>query len=72
MADVSKILNRADLLLDLLGPVVGAVLLMTGVDTYRDGGSMAWPLMGAVLLLGSLWVLLRRVRSRRGRPGPSA
>ncbi|WP_229919632.1 FG-GAP repeat protein [Streptomyces minutiscleroticus] len=72
VADVSKILNRADLLLDLLGPVVGAVLLMTGVDTYRDGGSMAWPLMGAVLLLGSLWVLLRRVRSRRGRPGPSA
>jgi len=51
--------------MDLLGPVIGVVLLVVGIETYRDGGSVGWPIAGAVLLVINLWVAWRRLAGRR-------
>ncbi|MFF4800074.1 hypothetical protein ACFY1U_16960 [Streptomyces sp. NPDC001351] len=65
MADLSKIADRLDTAMDLTGPVIGVILLVVGMDTYRDGGSVGWPIAGAVLLVINLWVAGRRLVGRR-------
>ncbi|ANP53025.1 hypothetical protein J2Z21_000619 [Streptomyces griseochromogenes] len=71
MVNLSKIMDRASLFFDLAGPVVGAMLLATGIETYRDGGSMGWPIAGSLILLINLWVAWRRLaRRRKSAPSP--
>ncbi|WP_405607327.1 hypothetical protein [Streptomyces sp. NBC_00076] len=70
MVNLSKIVRQADVFLDLMGVAVGAMLLMAGIGTYRDGGSLGWPIAGAVLFLINVWVAGRRF-ARRRRPTPS-
>lgn len=70
VVDLSKIARQADVLLDLLGVAVGSMLLVVGIGTYRDGGSVGWPIAGSVLLLINLWGAGRRF-ARRSRPTPS-
>ncbi|MGW2515780.1 hypothetical protein ACWC09_01865 [Streptomyces sp. NPDC001617] len=53
-----------------MGPVIGVMLLTVGIETYRNGGSMGWPIAGAVLLVINLWVAWRRLARRRN-PTPS-
>lgn len=54
--------------MDLTGPVIGVMLLTVGIESYRDGGSMGWPIAGAVLLVINLWVAWRCLARRRNRP----
>ncbi|SEP95584.1 hypothetical protein [Streptomyces radiopugnans] len=70
MIDLQKVARGADVFLDLAGVVIGSLMLVIGVETYRDGGSMGWPIAGSVLLLINLWVASRRF-VRRGRSTPS-
>ncbi|MFE2317354.1 hypothetical protein ACFXC8_30290 [Streptomyces sp. NPDC059441] len=70
VVNLSKIVRPADVLLDLMGVAVGAMLLAVGIATYRDGGSLGWPIAGSVLFLINLWVARRRF-ARRRRPAPS-
>jgi len=65
MVDLSKVARRVDVLSDLLGPAVGVMLLVMGIRTYRDGGSMGWPVAGLLILLINLWVAGRRLARRR-------
>ncbi|WP_406129576.1 hypothetical protein [Streptomyces sp. NBC_00989] len=51
VVNLSKIVRRGDTLLDLMGPAVGGMLLAAGLGTWRGGGSVAWPLAGAAVLL---------------------
>ncbi|URM89474.1 hypothetical protein LUW75_05085 [Streptomyces sp. MRC013] len=52
--------------LDWAGLVPSGLLLATGIRDYRDGGSVGWPIGGALLVLISLWVVYRG-RARRAR-----
>ncbi|KOU67286.1 hypothetical protein ADK57_17050 [Streptomyces sp. MMG1533] len=70
VANLSKIASRLDAFMDLMGPVIGLMLLTVGIETYRNGGSMGWPIAGAVLLVINLWVAWRRLAGRR-KPTPS-
>lgn len=70
VVNLSKIVRSADVLLDLMGVAIGAMLLLVGIATYRDGGSLGWPIAGSVLFLINLWVAGRRF-ARRRRPTPS-
>jgi hypothetical protein len=70
MANLSKIARQADVFLDVMGVAVGAMLLMAGIATYHDGGSLGWPIAGSVLFLINVWVAVRRF-ARRRRPTPS-
>lgn len=71
MIKSSKILGLLDVVLDWWGLAISALLLAGGISDYRDGGSLAWPIAGAVLVLVSLWVVYRRVVPRDRRPtGP--
>ncbi|MEU0585545.1 hypothetical protein [Streptomyces sp. NPDC006132] len=72
MAKLSKIANRLDAVLDLMGPVIGVMLLVVGIETYRDGGSLGWPIAGAVLLAINLWVAWRRLARWRRKLTPSS
>ncbi|MGW2937877.1 hypothetical protein ACWDA7_40100 [Streptomyces sp. NPDC001156] len=63
--DLPKIVGRAEILLDLMGLAVGAMLLADGIATYREGGSVGWPITGSALFLISLWVACRRFVRRR-------
>ncbi|OWA24012.1 hypothetical protein B9W61_19035 [Streptomyces sp. CS057] len=54
-------MNRA---LDWAGLPLSVLLLVIGVRDYRDGGSVGWPICGAVLVLVSLWVIYRGMRRR--------
>ncbi|MEU3983871.1 hypothetical protein AB0F77_27975 [Streptomyces sp. NPDC026672] len=61
-----KIARQVNLFLDLVGgPVVGALMLYTGIKTYRHGGSVGWPIAGSVLLLANLWGAWRRLSRLR-------
>ncbi|MER6123616.1 hypothetical protein ABT173_13310 [Streptomyces sp. NPDC001795] len=71
MSNVSKIADRVDLFLDLAGPAVGVMLLTIGVETYRAGGSVGWPIAGAANLVINLWVVWRRL-ARRSKPTPAS
>ncbi|MFH9964078.1 MULTISPECIES: hypothetical protein [Streptomyces] len=70
MVNFSKIMDRVSLFLDLAGPAVSAMLLAIGIETYRDGGSVGWPIAGSALLLINLWVAWRRLAQRR-QPTPT-
>ncbi|MFG3061087.1 hypothetical protein ACGFYM_21280 [Streptomyces sp. NPDC048231] len=71
MVHLSKIARQADVLLNLMGVAVGSMLLVVGIETYRDGGSVGWPIAGSVLFLINLCVAGRRfVRRRRPTPSP--
>ncbi|XUL85421.1 hypothetical protein ACQ86D_00880 [Streptomyces galilaeus] len=63
--NLSKIVRRADTLLDLMGPAVGAMLLAMGLEPWHGGGSVAWPVAGATVLLINIWVAWRRFARRR-------
>jgi hypothetical protein len=66
VVNLSKIAGQADVFLDLMGVAGGSLLLVLGIGTYRDGGSVGWPIAGSVLFLINLWVACRRfVRRRR-------
>ncbi|WP_225320806.1 hypothetical protein [Streptomyces luteolifulvus] len=66
---LSKIARQADVLLDLMGVAVGSLLLVIGIETYRDGGSVGWPIAGSVLFSVNLWVACRRfIRHRKPTP----
>lgn len=71
VATLSEIADHLDAVMDLMGPVIGVVVLAVGIQTYRDGGSAGWPLAGAALLMINLLVAWRRL-SRRRRPDASA
>ena len=70
VVNLSKIVRQADVLLDLMGVAVGSMLLVVGIEMYRDGGSVGWPIAGSVLFLINLLVAGRRF-ARRRRPTPS-
>ncbi|MEV0473582.1 hypothetical protein [Streptomyces prunicolor] len=67
MDDLSKVVRWLDMLSDLVGPPVSGLLLVEGIQMYRDGGSIGWPVGGAVLLLGTLYTAGRRFVRYRGR-----
>ncbi|MFD4976782.1 hypothetical protein [Streptomyces sp. NPDC058424] len=69
--NLSKIARLADILLDVVGVAVGSLLLVIGIETYHDGGSVGWPIAGSVLFLVNLWVACRRF-TRRRKPAPSS
>ncbi|MFF4959379.1 hypothetical protein [Streptomyces sp. NPDC001222] len=71
VVNLSKIARQADALLDLMGVAVGSLLLVIGIETYRDGGSVGWPIAGSVLFLVNLWVACRRF-CRRRKPTPAS
>ncbi|MFJ8462414.1 hypothetical protein [Streptomyces swartbergensis] len=71
MANLSNFAHRLDAVMDLTGPVIGVMLLVVGIETYRDGGSLGWPIAGAALLVINLWVAWRRL-ARRRTPTPSS
>ncbi|MBK3572999.1 hypothetical protein JHN63_04000 [Streptomyces sp. MBT65] len=73
MVDFSTVMRRLDLLLDLMGPVVGVLLLVMGVQTYREGGSVGWPVAGGAVLLVNLYVAGRRfARHRKSASAPTS
>ncbi|MGW0628313.1 hypothetical protein [Streptomyces sp. NPDC002758] len=66
MADLSKIDRLMDIIHDVMGLAVGAMLLAVGIKTHRDGGSVGWPIAGTVVLVFSaVWVARRRLARRR-------
>ncbi|MEV8561607.1 hypothetical protein AB0478_35220 [Streptomyces sp. NPDC051917] len=65
VVNLSKIARQADILLNLMGVAVGSLLLVIGIQTYRDGGSVGWLIAGSVLFLINLWVACRRFARRR-------
>ncbi|MEV5009312.1 hypothetical protein [Streptomyces sp. NPDC055692] len=65
MVNLSKIARQADVLLDVVGVAVGSLMLVIGIEAYRDGGSMSWPIAGSVLFLVNLWVAGRRFTRRK-------
>ncbi|MBB4715231.1 hypothetical protein [Streptomyces luteogriseus] len=71
MINLSRIARLADVLLDVVGVAVGSLMLVIGIETYRDGGSLSWPIAGSVLFLVNLWVACRRF-TRRREPAPSS
>ncbi len=71
VANLSKIASRLDAVMDLMGPAIAVMLLAMGIETYRDGGSLGWPIAGAVLLVINLWVAWRRL-ARRRKPSPQS
>ncbi|MCQ0023506.1 hypothetical protein M4914_11465 [Streptomyces somaliensis DSM 40738] len=54
----------ASRILDWAGLVPSGLLLATGIRDYRDGGSVGWPIGGALLVLVSLWVVCRGMARR--------
>ena len=71
VAYLSKIADRLDAVMDLVGPVIGVMALAVGIQTYRDGGSVGWLLAGAALLVINLLVAWRRLSGHR-RPDASS
>ncbi|GGT28746.1 hypothetical protein GCM10010271_36050 [Streptomyces kurssanovii] len=65
----SSIATRLSRALDWAGLIPAALLLAIGIRDYRDGGSVAWPIGGALLVLVSLWVIYRGMARRSGKPG---
>ena len=67
MVNLQTLMRRADVLLDMMGVGVGVMLLVAGVGTYRNGGSVGWAIAGSAVFLINLWVA-RRHFARRKRP----
>ncbi|WP_220278159.1 hypothetical protein [Streptomyces himalayensis] len=53
--------------LDWAGLPLSALLLAIGIRDYRDGGSVGWPIGGALLVLVSLWVIYHGMPRRSGK-----
>ncbi|MEV6290575.1 hypothetical protein AB0M41_09135 [Streptomyces sp. NPDC051896] len=70
MVNLPKIAGRVEILLDLMGLAVGAMLLAAGIGTYRSGGSVGWAIAGTIVFLINFWVAWRRF-TRRRKPAPS-
>ncbi|WP_055531539.1 hypothetical protein [Streptomyces graminilatus] len=51
--------------LDWAGLLPATIVLGVGIRDYRDGGSVGWPIGGALILLGGLWAIYRG-RRRQG------
>ncbi|QYA95285.1 hypothetical protein KZO11_17300 [Streptomyces anulatus] len=64
--------DRFDRALDWAGLPLSVLLLAIGIREYRDGGSLGWPIVGAVLVLVSLWVIYRGMDRRNGKVAESA
>ncbi len=64
--NASSIRTKANRVLDWLGPIPAGLVLAMGIETYRDGGSVGWPIAGALMVLSSLWVIYRGLPSRKG------
>ncbi|MFJ6631170.1 hypothetical protein ACIQMR_07135 [Streptomyces sp. NPDC091376] len=63
-----RIARQLDIFFDLVvGPIVGALMLSVGIETYRDGGSVGWPIAGSALFLTNLLVAWRRFSRLRKR-----
>jgi hypothetical protein len=52
-----------------VGPIPSALLFVIGIRQYRDGGSVGWPIGGALMLLVSFWVIYRGMARRRDNKG---
>lgn len=63
-SSIPTLLSRA---LDWAGLPMSALLLAIGISDYRAGGSVGWPIGGALLLLVSLWVIYRGMPRRSGK-----
>lgn len=61
--------DRLSRVLDWAGLPLSALLLAIGIRDYRDGGSVGWPIVGALLVLVSLWVVCRGMPRWNGRAG---
>ncbi|MBG0854039.1 hypothetical protein I2W78_19855 [Streptomyces spinoverrucosus] len=70
MIKLSKIVRWADVVLDLLGLAFGVMVLILGIETYRNGGSIGWPIAGSAIFLINFWVAARRL-ARRRKPTPT-
>ncbi|MDX2705843.1 hypothetical protein OG937_37330 [Streptomyces sp. NBC_00510] len=62
-------LRRWGRAIDWAGLIPSGLLLFTGVREYRDGGSIGWPVAGALLVLASCWTVYRGMSRRRGEAG---
>jgi hypothetical protein len=71
VVNLEKVTRPLEFLHDLMGPAAGAMLLMAGIETYRNGGSAGWPVAASALLLINSWEAWRRF-ARRRKPGPSS
>jgi len=65
VADVFDKNGVFDKLFAVLCLALNLLLLDLGVTQYRHGGSAAWALFAAALLLASGWETARRFRPRR-------
>ncbi|MFJ9376093.1 hypothetical protein [Streptomyces sp. NPDC101455] len=72
MDDLSKVTWWMDVVSDLVGPPVSVLLLVEGIQMYRDGGSIGWAVGASVLLLGTLYTLGRRLARYRRRTATSS
>lgn len=63
----SSISTKANRALDWVGPIPAGLLLWNGISQYREGGSVGWPIAGALLVLVSLWPIYRGLRARKGK-----
>ncbi|MFI1355202.1 hypothetical protein ACH4TV_16770 [Streptomyces sp. NPDC020898] len=63
----SSISTKVNTVLDWVGPIPAGLALAIGIDTYRDGGSVGWPIAGALMVLSSLWPIYRGLRTRKGK-----
>ncbi|SCD99004.1 hypothetical protein GA0115243_105620 [Streptomyces sp. ScaeMP-e83] len=54
-----------DRALDWAGLFPSTLLFWIGIRDYREGASIAWALVGALLMLVSLWVVYRGLPHRR-------
>ncbi|MFJ5831395.1 hypothetical protein [Streptomyces sp. NPDC093089] len=60
--------QRINALISALGVLASTFLLVHALREYRSGASPLWLLVGAAILLSSLYSLARDVRRRRTGP----
>ncbi|MEU2432302.1 hypothetical protein ABZ611_22840 [Streptomyces sp. NPDC007861] len=61
MIERSKVWGWLDVAMDWWGLAFCVYLLVVGIGSYRDGGPLAWPIMGGLGVLGGLWTVGRRI-----------
>ncbi|MER6316655.1 hypothetical protein ABT237_23260 [Streptomyces sp. NPDC001581] len=57
--------------LDWAGLLPSSLMLVVGIGQYRDGGSVGWPIGGALLVLASVWVVYRGLPHRKRKTAAS-